>query len=82
MQAPFDASDRATASDRAWAQINHATALLGGGPAGPRMAADAAAARDVFRAIDLRAIDVPPSNQDVSDLLTGYRTLAGRLGIR
>ena len=41
-----------------------------------------AAAREVFRAIDLRPIDVPPSNPDVVELLGAYRTLAGRLGLR
>ena len=69
--------------DLAWARVNLATALLGRAPAaGPPSAADLAAAREVFRAIDLRPIDVPPSNQDVVELLGAYRTLAGRLGLR
>ena len=69
--------------DLAWARVNLATALLGRAPAaGPPAAADLAAAREVFRAIDLRPIDVPPSNQEVVELLEAYRTLAGRLGLR
>jgi eukaryotic-like serine/threonine-protein kinase len=67
----------------AWARVNLATALLGRAPAaGPPAAANAAAAREVFRAIDLRPIDVPPSNPAVVELLGAYRTLAGRLGLR
>jgi len=72
------AGQRRRLIDRAWAQVNLATALLGQAPA----VADLAAAREVFRAIDLRPIDVPPSNQDVVDLLGAYRTLAGRPGLR
>jgi hypothetical protein len=67
--------------DLAWARVNLATALLGRAPAaGPSSAADLAAAREVFRVIDLRPIDVPPSDEDVVALLAAYRTLAGRLG--
>ena len=67
----------------AWARVNLATTLLGRAPAaGPPAAANAAAAREVFRAIDLRPIDVPPSNPEVVELLEAYRTLAGRLGLR
>ena len=69
--------------DLAWAKVHLATALLGRAPAaGPPAAADLAAAREVFRTIDLRAIDVPPSNDDVVRLLEACRTLAGRLGLR
>ena len=51
-----------------------------GSAAGPPAAADLAAAREVFRAIDLRPIDVPPSDQDVVELLAAYRTLAAGWG--
>jgi len=61
--------------------VNLATSLLRRAPAaGPPGAADLAAARAVFRTIDLRPIDVPPSDEDVVALLAAYRTLAGRLG--
>ncbi len=67
--------------DLAWARVNLATSLLRRAPAaGPPAAADLAAARAVFRTIDLRPIDVPPSDEDVVALLAAYRTLAGRLG--
>jgi len=76
-------AQRVRLMDLAWARLNLATALLRRGPAdGPPAAADAAAAREVFRTIDLRPIDVPPSNQDVAGLLAAHRDLAGRLGIR
>ena len=70
--------------DLAWARLHLATALLGQAPTAgpPAAAADAAAAREVFRTIDLRPIDVPPSDQDVVRLLGAHRTLAGRLGLR
>ena len=64
--------------DLAWAQVNLATALLRRAPAaGPPAAADLAAAREVFRAIDLRPIDVPPSDEDVVELPRGL-SHAGR----
>jgi tetratricopeptide (TPR) repeat protein len=65
--------------DLAWAQVNLATAVLGRAPtAGPPPAANFKAAREIFRAIDLRPIDVPPSDRDVVDFLAAYRTLAAR----
>ena len=69
--------------EQAWARVNLATALLGRPPAAdPPPAADLAAAREIFRTIDLRPIEVPPSTQDVVELLAACRTLAGRLGLR
>jgi len=69
--------------DLAWAKVNLAASLLGRAPsADPAPAAALAAARDVFRTIDLRPIDVPPPDPDVVELLAAYRALAGRLGQR
>ena len=65
----------------AWAKVNLAASLLGRAPAAdPTPAPALAAAREIYRTIDVRPIDVPPSNPDVVALLAAYRTLAGRLG--
>jgi tetratricopeptide (TPR) repeat protein len=75
--------ERSRLVDLAWAKVNLATALLARDPAAGRpTAARLDAAREVFRTIDMRPIDGPPSDADVVELLAAYRTLTGRLGPR